>query len=381
MLRAESMTSERQPYRAQVPAVARAVQALEHLAAASQPLSLSSLSRALSVGPSSLLAILTTLRSFGLVTRGARDGRYRPGPGLTALGAAAAQRLEPLHLFDALAADLVEQVGETVLLWVQQGDGLVLAATREGTQALRYVPPLGASPGDPPRLLAALQSTSTDTVVEGELQPGVWLLGMALPGPEPDRGALLAIVGPASRLRTDPVARRALMAAVESASGTAGLAAGPISARELDGFLQQAFVASLAYLSDDGYPATVPLWYDWDAGAFWLLPDPGAEWANHVRRNPRVSLAISESTPPLRRVLARGPLTAVDDPDSRLCQAVEARLAARYARLEAARHLTGRYFAGQPRTLLRLAPQRLIAWRGLLHAPASHDPARRRKAG
>src|SRR5919201_4705545 len=171
------MSGQRPPYRAQVPAVARAVQALESLAAASQPLSLSSLSRALGVGPSSLLAILTTLRSFGMVTRGARDGCYRPGPGLAALGAAAAQRLEPLHLFDALAADLVEQVGETVLLWVQQADSLVLAATREGTQALRYVPPLG----NPPRLPTSLWSTSMQTLVEGELQAGVWLVGMAVP--------------------------------------------------------------------------------------------------------------------------------------------------------------------------------------------------------
>ena len=377
-------TVQRPPYRAQVPAVARAVQALEHLAAADQPVSLSSLSRALEVGPSSLLAILTTLRSFGLVTRGARDGRYRPGPGLAALGAAAAQRLQPLHLFDALATDLVEQVGETVLLWVQQGDSLVLAATREGTQALRYVPPLGAAAGAgaPPRLPASFWSRSTSSVsgageeplVEGELQPGVWLLGTALPGAEPDQAALLAIVGPAFRLRAHAAARRALMTAVESGSGTAGLAAGPIGARELDGFLQQALVASLAYLSDDGYPATVPLWYDWDGAAFWLLPDPGAEWANHVRRNPRVSLAISESTPPLRRVLARGPLVAVDDPDGRLRQRVEARLAARYARLQAARHLR------QPRGLLRLVPQRLIAWRGLLHAP-SPDAQREEKAG
>ena len=355
---------DRQPYRAQVPAVARAVQALEHLAAANQPLSLSSLSRALGVGPSSLLAILTTLRSFGLVTRGGRDGRYRPGPGLAALGAAAAQRLEPLHLFDALATDLVEQVGETVLLWVQQADSLVLAGTREGTQPLRYVPLLG----DPPRLPTALWSTTADTLVEGELEPGVWLLGMALAGADAEEGALLAVVGPASRLRGEAQARRALAAAVESASGSAGLAAGPIGARELDGFLQQGLVASLAYLSDDGYPATVPLWYDWDGTSFWLLSDAGAEWAKHVRRNPRVSLAISESTPPLRRVLARGPLLAVDDPDGRLRQTVEARLAARYARL------AGRHLAGQPRALLRLSPERLIAWRGLLHAPAAGGP-------
>src|SRR5947207_11280552 len=45
-------------YRSCVPAVARAVQALEQLTAARQPLALSALSRAIDVGPSSLLAIL-----------------------------------------------------------------------------------------------------------------------------------------------------------------------------------------------------------------------------------------------------------------------------------------------------------------------------------
>ena len=43
---------------------------------------------------------------------------------------------------------------------------------------------------------------------------------------------------------------------------------------------------------------------------------------------------------------------------------MEGRLAARYARLDAARLLEGR--SGQPRVLLRLIPQQLIAWRGLL---------------
>src|SRR5437763_16518872 len=82
-------------YRARVPAVARAVQALEHLAAAQQPLSLSALSRAIEVGPSSLLAILTTLRGVGLVTRSPLDGRYQLGPGRGSVATAAAQRLGP----------------------------------------------------------------------------------------------------------------------------------------------------------------------------------------------------------------------------------------------------------------------------------------------
>ena len=89
-----------------------------------------------------------------------------------------------------------------------------------------------------------------------------------------------------------------------------------------------------------------------------------AEWAEHVRRNPRVSLSISESTPPLRRVLARGPIASVDDSDASQWRSVEGRLAARYARLDPARLLEGR--PGQSRHLLRLVPQQLIAWRGLL---------------
>src|SRR5919202_4080977 len=115
MLSTQAMADggESSTYQSRVPAVARAVQALEHLAAAQQPLSLSAISRAVQVGPSSLLAILTTLRSFGLVTRSARDGRYSPGPGLVALGSAAAQCLEPLNTFDLLTVDLVDRLGET----------------------------------------------------------------------------------------------------------------------------------------------------------------------------------------------------------------------------------------------------------------------------
>ena len=238
------------PYRDRVPAVARAVQALERLAATQQPLSLAALSRALDVGPSSLLAILTTLRAQGLVTKSARDGRYLPGPGLVALGTAAAQSLEPLHAFDLLASELVDQLGETVMLWIQHGDGLAMAAVREGTHPLRYVPSLGL------RLpTTGLAPSSLDGVVEGPLEPGVWLLAVPL-----DERALLAVVGPEMRLKGPPgeLARAALFTTVggEAVSRTGS---GPIEPTELDAFLSQALVASLSYLSDDGYPASVPL--------------------------------------------------------------------------------------------------------------------------
>src|SRR5205085_10431158 len=154
-------------------------------------------------------------------------------------------------------------------------------------------------------------------------------------------------------------ARAVLRGVTGAEPGRLGVGSAPIEPRELDEFLSQALVASLSYLSEDGYPASVPLWYDWDGRAFWLVPSPAAEWAEYVRRNPRVSLSVSESTPPLRRVLARGPIMAVDDPDANQWRSVEGRLAARYARLDPSRLLDGRL--GQARTLHRRSPQHLDA--------------------
>jgi hypothetical protein len=236
-----------------------------------------------------------------------------------------------------------------------------MAAAREGTQPLRYIPPLGL------RLPANDWTPGPDGLSEGELEAGVWLLAVSL-----EEGALLAIVGPVGRLRgaASTGARAALAALGNGAPGTVG----PIESQELNAFLSQALVASLSYLSDDGYPASVPLWYDWDGHAFWVVPSPAAEWAEHVRRNPRVSLSISESTPPLRRVLARGPLLVVDDPDASQWRSVEGRLAARYARVDAGRLLEGR--TAQSRTLLRLVPQHLIAWRGFKRLGPDAAPLR-----
>jgi len=169
-----------------------------------------------------------------------------------------------------------------------------------------------------------------------------------------------------------------------SRSSAAWEQAGPIGREELDAFLSQSHVATLSYVTDDGYPATVPLWYAWDGAAFWLAPRPGAEWAAHVRIDPRVSLAVSESTPPLRRVLARGRLEDVQDRGERAARHSAAELAARYVGCGATR--PSDVPADGP--LLRLVPERLIAWRGLLRHPrvtnserAPDDRPNRRQLG
>jgi hypothetical protein len=186
-----------------------------------------------------------------------------------------------------------------------------------------------------------------------------------------DERSILAVAGPSVRF-AGAFGSAARTAMVKLVGGKLVHAtSGPIEPTELDAFLSQALVASLSYLSSDGYPSSVPLWYEWDGVAFWLVPSPGAEWAEHVRRNPRVSLSISESTAPLRRVLARGPIVAVDDEDGSRWRSIEGHLATRYARLDAGRLLSGR--SDQRRALLRLVPERLIAWRGLLRPPGAQS--------
>lgn len=400
----------RAPYQQQVPAVGRAVLALETLVGAAGPLSLASLSRALRVSPSSLLAILTTLRSAGLVERSDQDGTYTPGPGLVALGAAAGRGQRAVHRFQEVAERLVELTGESALLWLPDGDAWVLALAREGWQPLRFVPQLGLrlaradldprSPGPPVTgdpvaeqtgpparrtpAGAAAPAPAPGRVVERMLLPGVGMLAVPLATERPGEAAILGVAGPAERLqgRAGAAARQALLAITQQApaapvapvlSGSPPQpdASGPIGPAELDAFLGQGQVASLSYLSDDGYPASVPLWYAWDGTAFWLVPRPGAEWAEHVRRNPRVSLVVSESVPPLRRVLARGSLEAPTGIGSQQRRAIERQLAARYGGLGAPWPPVPR----QPRPLLRLAPERLIAWRGLLPHPRASAEA------
>ena len=374
MLNADAPGARR--YQDEVPAVARAVRVLERLALSGHAHSLADLARELAVGPSSLLAILTTLRHAGLVDRDAA-GHYQVGAGLAALGNAAACKLRACEQFAAIAEQLVAALGETALLWVRQGDSLVLAAAREGTEPLRYVPTPGLRLCADDTKLGLLDGPTA--LIEEELLPGVWTVAVALPTGATER-ACIAVAGPRERICT-PEVQTALLAAVggPGAQGQPGpasastattvwgaaAASGPIDDDELNAFLRQSLVATLSYLADDGYPATVPLWYAWDGRAFWLASRPGSEWVEHIKLDPRVSLAVSESAPPLRRVLARGELVEIHDPTGAHWAEIEAQLSARYAGFDAAREPAA---AGRGR-LLKLTPDRLIAWRGLLRYP------------
>lgn len=142
--------------------------------------------------------------------------------------------------------------------------------------------------------------------------------------------------------------------------------AGPLAPAELDAFLGGPWLATLACVKEDGYPCTVPVWYEWRAGRFWIIARGRASWADHVQRAGRVALTVSEPSPPFRRVRAEGRLEPIGEPEPSLMLAIHRRMLERYL---GPAYSTGAALA--PGRLFCVAPERLVAWRGLVSLPGS----------
>lgn len=265
-------------YQQAVPAVQKAIAAIEYLSATPEAPTLTELSHMLGLNRSTLLAVLNTLRNAGWLARDG-EGRYRLGPALLTFAPASA------------------------------------ATVRRAREELREAGSLLTEAEH--KLTAVLQS----------------LLGT----PEQDQ------VSPEALWR--------------------GSHAGGLQGIALERFLALPLVASLACLNDDGYPYTVPVWYEWRAGAFWLVPRTGARWLPYIQAHPQVSMTISESSPPFRRVLVEGRAEQTGVSSG----GVERRMAQRYLGRDASRYLASS--RGRRELVLRISVDKLTSWEGLVAHP------------
>src|SRR5262245_2169522 len=80
-----------------------------------------------------------------------------------------------------------------------------------------------------------------------------------------------------------------------------------LSKAELDRFLEQSnIIAILATFDETKAPYQVPVWYEWDGHSLWIITKPRARYVTHLRRDPRIAVAIARSKLPYRRVLIQG---------------------------------------------------------------------------
>jgi PPOX class probable F420-dependent enzyme len=125
---------------------------------------------------------------------------------------------------------------------------------------------------------------------------------------------------------------------------------------DLDGFLDEPLVAVLATLRSDGSVLLSPVWHEWRDGGFNVWVGADDVKARHLRRDPRASILVAESQPPLRGIEVRGSARIVEE------DAVETavRIASRYIGPERGaayvRSSTGRHVT------VRLEPGVLRSW-------------------
>jgi PPOX class probable F420-dependent enzyme len=125
---------------------------------------------------------------------------------------------------------------------------------------------------------------------------------------------------------------------------------------DLGSFLGEPRVAVLATLRRDGAVLLSPVWHEWRDGGFntWMVAEDVK--VRHLRRDPRATIVVAESEPPLRGVEVRGSAALIDAgvPETAV------RIAARYIGAEKG----AAYVASLPgeHLIVRLTPGAIRAW-------------------
>ena len=78
---------------------------------------------------------------------------------------------------------------------------------------------------------------------------------------------------------------------------------------ELEAFVRRARIGVLAYSRQDGRPAQSPIWYQYDAGVFYMSTVTGSPKARALARSPRVCFTIQDEAPPYRAAIFDGDVT------------------------------------------------------------------------
>ena len=371
-----------------VPAVARAMDLLETLAAAPQGLAAGALEQIDNGSRSGMYALLSTLRSREWLVQDDL-GRYLIGPAIRRLAPDAGDD-------EAMAATAFEAVvggatpRETILLAVPDTDGPRVVARHLPDHVVRAsfrVGEVRAATSAPALLLEAdFDPTADEVRASGVAEVAdEELVEVAAPvcrdGRRPD--AVVSIAIPRQRatpatLDEERARVRAVAAEVSRRLGAAawlpwGAGTSPIGAartlddEEVNELLAGRLGAQLACLTDAGTPHVVPLWFEYHAERLWLAASPGSSWARYVGDGAPVSLTIEEPWPNLRRVFIQGqaepvPGDCVDDEVQGGVVGLRARLAQRYLGNAAGVEDTT---SGDGWSVIKVTPHRILGRAGL----------------
>lgn len=99
-----------------------------------------------------------------------------------------------------------------------------------------------------------------------------------------------------------------------------------LSVADLGDLLEQPLVATLATYRSNGEVLLSPVWFEWKVGGFNIVVGRNDFKAQHIRRDPRASVAVYEHQHPLRGLELRGKATLFTEG----LKAIRARIWAHY---------------------------------------------------
>ncbi len=128
------------------------------------------------------------------------------------------------------------------------------------------------------------------------------------------------------------------------------------------------WLLKLAFLKEDGWPMVVPLWYQWDGEAFYVVGRKRSGWVHDLARNPQCAICIEETAHPrIRKVLAQCTAEIVEGPakgEGSKWVPVADEMATRYTGPSGPEQLKASW--DWDRYLVRLVPRdgKLVTWQG-----------------
>jgi DNA-binding IclR family transcriptional regulator len=176
-------------------------------AVAAAPRTLSELTEATGMSRATAHRLAVALEQHGMLRR-TEDGRFALGLHLVALGRAAAEQFPLASAARPALAGLRDATGESVQLYVRDGDQRVCIAALESPHGLRTIVPVGAAlpmdVGSAGRVLAGEVPRSGWVQTVGEREPGVASVSAPVCDGEGSIVAAVSVSGPIDRLGKQP---------------------------------------------------------------------------------------------------------------------------------------------------------------------------------
>ena len=194
---------------------------------ADEPQALTQLQESTGYPRATVHRLAAALEAHGVLRRDV-EGRFELGHGLVALGHTAQARFPLAEVARPILSELRDRTGESVQLFVQEGQQRRCVLSLETPHGLRWIVPEGSvfplDAGSAGRVLSVIGVANGWVASVGEREPGVASVSAAVHGPADVVVAALSVSGPIERMSQQPGERfgEAVSAAAAELSRTLG---------------------------------------------------------------------------------------------------------------------------------------------------------------